>query len=356
MANAGASYLLERVCGKYLDGINTSNVQTSFKGLWDGKVSLSNLSIKTEALDALQLPIVVTRSHVGKVTVAVPWKNINTSPAAILIDELYVLAKRRGEYDWSKLQEEALKSHLELKLAQLETMEMAREQSFLLYSDATAANKDPDWISKLGSKVLENLRVSISRIHVCFEEDNIATAGITLESLTLLNSREEETIYNRSAAGMKFKVASLQNASVYCDSHMPSFRDYNSSGGQFRQRSSSLSRIAWIEYMRNGIPQQAQEQQKPGFVINPITTSCAADSRRHNFVLFPTSGTGSITKVPKAQVFRNAESGGHDAAPLAHMTVTAEMPHIALALSASQVWGHPIKEELIKRSHCVLFV
>jgi hypothetical protein len=75
-------------------------------GLVSGKAVLRNLSLKPEALDDLQLPIRVAESHVGAITVVVT----SMTKISIEIDELYLVAKKREDYDWQKYEEDAVVS------------------------------------------------------------------------------------------------------------------------------------------------------------------------------------------------------------------------------------------------------
>ena len=54
MTSSVAATLLEKVCGKYIAGINTGNISV---GLLSGKAVLRNLRLKPEALDDLQVGV-----------------------------------------------------------------------------------------------------------------------------------------------------------------------------------------------------------------------------------------------------------------------------------------------------------
>ena len=128
MTSSVVAMLLEGVCGKYISGINTKNISV---GTFSGKAVLRNLSLKPEALDDLQvrpvsrsqnkeilkcvyicmpqyfrakLPICVTESHVGAITVVVS----SMTKVSIEIDELYLVAKKRESYDWQKYAEDSV--------------------------------------------------------------------------------------------------------------------------------------------------------------------------------------------------------------------------------------------------------
>lgn len=60
--------------------------------MFKGDVVLKNLRLKTDALNALNLPFEVRSGVVGKLSLQVPWRNLGRAPVVANIDELYVVA------------------------------------------------------------------------------------------------------------------------------------------------------------------------------------------------------------------------------------------------------------------------
>jgi hypothetical protein len=60
--------LLERYLGKYVYGLDAESLRIS---VWRGDVELSNLRLKPEALDDLNLPITVKSGLLGRLTLKV---------------------------------------------------------------------------------------------------------------------------------------------------------------------------------------------------------------------------------------------------------------------------------------------
>lgn len=60
--------LLERYLGKYVYGLDAESLRIS---VWRGDVELTNLRLKPEALDDLQLPIAVKSGLLGRLTLKV---------------------------------------------------------------------------------------------------------------------------------------------------------------------------------------------------------------------------------------------------------------------------------------------
>ena len=70
MLEGTVAFYLNKYLGDYLTGLDTKSLQIS---VFAGDVTLSNLSLKPEALNALNLPITVTAGLVGKLTLKVTW-------------------------------------------------------------------------------------------------------------------------------------------------------------------------------------------------------------------------------------------------------------------------------------------
>lgn len=109
------SSLLSKYLGDYLEGLSKKDLKIS---LWKGDVELTNLKVKTEALDFLNLPIQVKEGFVGTLTLKIPWKNLGSQPTLVYMDDVYVLACPKSELTYD---EEAEKEkEKERKLAHAE--------------------------------------------------------------------------------------------------------------------------------------------------------------------------------------------------------------------------------------------
>ena len=80
--------VLQKALGAYLEGIDSASLRAS---VWDGDIVLRNLSLKTSALEALQLPVRVLGGSVGVVRVQVPWRKLRTDPIVVNIEGLWLL-------------------------------------------------------------------------------------------------------------------------------------------------------------------------------------------------------------------------------------------------------------------------
>jgi hypothetical protein len=69
--------LLQRYLGKYVYGLDAESLRIS---VWRGDVELSNLRLKAEALDELNLPITVKSGLLGRLRLKVRGVKHTTTP------------------------------------------------------------------------------------------------------------------------------------------------------------------------------------------------------------------------------------------------------------------------------------
>lgn len=76
---------------------------------------LNGLKLKREALDKLDLPIVVYDGYLGKLELHIPWTNLKQQPVVVQVSDLYLLAgpKVDSAYDAAVEAERAYKAKLE---------------------------------------------------------------------------------------------------------------------------------------------------------------------------------------------------------------------------------------------------
>ena len=88
MLEGAVAAVLQKALGAYLEGIDSASLHAS---VWNGDIVLRNVSLKTSALEALQLPVRVLGGSVGVVRVQVPWRKLRTDPIIINIEGLWLL-------------------------------------------------------------------------------------------------------------------------------------------------------------------------------------------------------------------------------------------------------------------------
>jgi vacuolar protein sorting-associated protein 13A/C len=103
----------------------------------------------------------------------IPWSNLKNEPVRILIDRLYILAGPRVEGVYaSKEAEKAFQSKME-KLAMAELLSQQRAQK-----DDDDDDNQPSFITQLVTKIVDNVQVSITNIHIRYE-DSTSYPGVS---------------------------------------------------------------------------------------------------------------------------------------------------------------------------------
>ena len=76
--------VLQDALGDYIEGLQPESLKL---GLWSGKIELQDLRVNTKAVDELSLPVRIETGTVGKLSVAIPWSSLGSTPVRIAIDK-----------------------------------------------------------------------------------------------------------------------------------------------------------------------------------------------------------------------------------------------------------------------------
>jgi hypothetical protein len=171
--------LLTRLLGDYVeDGLDAANLKV---GIWAGKVELEKLKLRRDAFDALDLPLAVAHGFIGSVLVTVPWSNLKQQPVIVAVRDVHVVLRPRSVV--ARDRDDARRRAAQRKRARLDAHDDA------LSGSAAAAPSEETFLSKLLTKILDNVQVTIDGVHVRFEDDLSDAAhpfacGLTLQRIT----------------------------------------------------------------------------------------------------------------------------------------------------------------------------
>ncbi|KAK4786568.1 hypothetical protein SAY86_010401 [Trapa natans] len=263
--------LLQRYLGNYVQGLNREALKIS---VWQGDVELTNMQLKPEALNALKLPVKVKAGFLGSVKLKVPWSRLGQDPVLVYLDRIFVLAEPTTVvegYDGETVQE--------TKKSQVQEMEMKLlERSRQL---KTEVNKS--WLGSLINTIIGNLKLSISNIHIRYEdvESNPGhpfAAGVTLEKLTAVTVDDNgmETFVTGGALEHIQKSVELERLAVYLDS--------NVSPWHLDMPWERLLPSEWVQVFRFGT-QNGKPSDKP--------------VKKHRYILQPVTGNAKYVKLQR---------------------------------------------------------
>jgi vacuolar protein sorting-associated protein 13A/C len=210
--------VLNKLLGEYVHGISAKDLSVA---VFKGDVVLKNLRLKTEALNALDLPFAVRSGLVGKLSLQIPWRALGKQPVVATIERLYVVAGFADDVDgeptrspWRNARNDGnaprrscadARSTKASPNGSSQTLRrMGRTTRRWTRNEDVNAKGGDGWLAGMLDTVLGNLEVNISKIHVRLEGDLAAAAkddasisssnsskpddcfaaGVTLESLT----------------------------------------------------------------------------------------------------------------------------------------------------------------------------
>jgi len=247
--------LINRFLGSYIENFDPKQLNI---GIWSGDVKLRNLRLKKESLDEFKLPIDVKFGHLGELTLQIPWSNLKSKPVRIIIEDLYVLASPiiLQDYDEEedKKRQQALK---ESKLKDLEAILEAKGEE--LGRDLA----DETFAESLVKKIVDNLQVTIKKIHLRYEDQSVLTEkpytlGLSLDELSAV-STDENWKPSFIAITQAFTRKLLTLKSLYC-------------------------------YMETKDPQLYSDLDKEGQL-----QEFEAQNDHQEYLMKPVSGTGKLT-------------------------------------------------------------
>ncbi|KAF6156504.1 hypothetical protein GIB67_011305 [Kingdonia uniflora] len=243
-------HLLRKYLGEYVHGLSAEALRIS---VWKGDVVLKDLKLKAEALNSLKLPVTVKAGFVGTITLKVPWKSLGKEPVIVLIDRVFILA-HPAPYGQT-LKEEDREKLFEAKLQRIEEAELAT-----LEAKARSKLGNPpvgnSWLGSLIATIIGNLKISISNVHIRYE-DTVSNqghpfaSGVTLARLAAVTMDEQgnETFDTSGALDKLRKSLQLERLAVYHDS--------GSLPWKMDKRWEDLSPKEWIEIFEDGINEPA---------------------------------------------------------------------------------------------------
>ncbi|KAI4338425.1 hypothetical protein MLD38_023489 [Melastoma candidum] len=262
------AFLLQRYLGNYVRGLNKEALKIS---VWKGDVELTNMQLKPEALNALNLPVKVKAGFLGSVKLKVPWSRLGQDPVVVHLDRIFLLAEPATKVEGSS--EDAVE---ETKRSRVREMEM----KLLEKSQQLKSEVNKSWLGSLINTIIGNLKLSISNIHIRYEdlESNPGhpfAAGVTLEKLiaVTVDDNGKETFVTGGALDRIQKSVELERIALYLDSDIASWH--------LDKEWKELLPSEWVQVFRFGT-----KGGKP------------ADSlvKKHTYILQPVTGNAKYVK------------------------------------------------------------
>jgi vacuolar protein sorting-associated protein 13A/C len=199
--------------GKFVDGLDSENISVA---ILQGDFELINARLKADALTQFQLPFRIVKGYISRLTAKVTWMKLESEPVKVDLEGVYIVLEPLLTKEWTfdevvitSLKKELI-AEFELKIAQvnLSARELLSQKSYT---------------EKLTAKILDNLQVTVSNIHICLEDQEKGMSlGAILDSIHLrtTDSNWEAHFANRQQEAMVdsaiHKRITLERFGLYC--------------------------------------------------------------------------------------------------------------------------------------------
>lgn len=212
---------------------------------------MKNLKLKSSALDELNLPIHVSRGTLTSLKLKIPWAHLSSKPVLVQVDGIYLEARPvdlMNIYSSTTTTAAADSQRLiyQAKMKILDAVERAitsrlhAKESLL----SRATSQKASYMQKLSTKILDNLEVAITHVHLRYEDNQsipntMFAGGITMDGLTLMTTDERwssafisrktsDSASPSSSSSCIHKLGTVNGLGVYWNTHSSSSDDLSS--------------------------------------------------------------------------------------------------------------------------------
>ena len=206
-----------------VEGVDRDSLKVS---VWSGKVTLTDLKLRREAIYALGLPVSIKAGYIKHVELSIPWKQLGTDPVVLTFDGVYLVAgpldegtaeedeTAAAEWAWSRKRGRLQRLW---QAAQLKTAAL-KEAVAPASPDGKADEPRRDTLSLL-TKIIYNLQFCLTNIHVRYEDRHHSAApfavGVTLAELSAHTTDANGRRAFTADSNVHYKRAELQQLAVY---------------------------------------------------------------------------------------------------------------------------------------------
>ncbi|PRP76755.1 hypothetical protein PROFUN_11758, partial [Planoprotostelium fungivorum] len=207
------SETLIRYLGSYFKGLDPSNFEFV---VWGGDMTLTDLQLRVESLNHLDLPIHIKSGYIRKLKLKIPWLNImnlRNQPLVIRIEKLFLLTGPKMDVEIYNEDREQ-----EIKQEKLHLAEKIKKEGA---STAPAIGEQRTSVfTRMMNKIVDNIQFSVDDVHVRYEDaetnpDRPMSFGFTLEHLSAESVDENWTPTFLNLETLIHKIVNLKNISLY---------------------------------------------------------------------------------------------------------------------------------------------
>lgn len=194
--------LLSFFLSQYIEEVDSKQVKTN---ILSGKVTLTDLSIRSTALSSHGLPVKVVQGVVSTIDLKCPFTKLKEKPTRAFVSGIYMLGSLAGGL-WS---ENDLASHI----SQFAELEKLRHRS--------KTSKTNIFLSS-AYDIVNHLEATVEKIHIRFEVkdgDNVSSVGVMIDSIVsyTINEETKEKEFVNDDRDTICKLVRMEGVSVYVD-------------------------------------------------------------------------------------------------------------------------------------------
>lgn len=183
MAKSLLLNILVDILGNYVEDLTKDNLKLA---VWSGTIELFNLKLKSTALDKLNLPVKVLRGSLKKLQLKIPWTNLESKPVSVIMDGMFL---ETGPVDLSEISAKDAKRMVS-KSRQKKMEKAERAIMAIIHNKSYKRKKKASYMKQLTAKIMDNLEISITNLHIRYEDQDsipgsIISCGLTIESISL---------------------------------------------------------------------------------------------------------------------------------------------------------------------------
>ena len=154
--NSLVAGVLNRLLGAWVQDLDASSLQLS---VLRGKVELGPVQIRTDAVEALGLPLRLKQGWIEKVVVAIPWTALTSSPWIVEIVGLNIVLATKAE------------TELMDKKREVQFFHASKQQSLDQFEliPATEVVSQPGFAMRMVTRIVDNLQLTIRDLLISVE-------------------------------------------------------------------------------------------------------------------------------------------------------------------------------------------
>eukprot|EP01122_Echinamoeba_exundans_P014200 TRINITY_DN6383_c0_g1_i1.p1 TRINITY_DN6383_c0_g1~~TRINITY_DN6383_c0_g1_i1.p1 ORF type:complete len:3637 (+),score=836.27 TRINITY_DN6383_c0_g1_i1:160-11070(+) len=226
MASSGIAWLLNKFLPPVIQDLDGSNFVLH---PWEGDYSIQNLTIRPNLIQPYESPLDIKEGFLGSVKVKIPLSGIvsRNDPVVVNVDQLLVIIRARPNESMEPATR--LKRLMDTRSVVLGLVSFLGMDSVSIQPQedaaAPAAAEEPGFIIKTVNKLVDNVRINVSNVHIRYEDDvsfvvgsekHVMGLGITIDSLSIFpcdKSGNLSPVLDYSTASRR--MVDIQNFAVY---------------------------------------------------------------------------------------------------------------------------------------------